>query len=70
MLVCICSADCRRLSNPGSCVSDTKCISSEMKKKLHHSDAIRLIMLRLILTLQNQCSRVAVYLLTGIGFGR
>ena len=34
MLVCICSADCRRLSNPGSCVSDTKCISSEMKKKI------------------------------------
>ena len=31
MLVCICSTDCRRLSNPGSCISDTKRIGSKMK---------------------------------------
>ena len=44
MLVCICSADCRRLSNPGSCVSDTKCIGSKMEK-FTSLDAIRSILL-------------------------
>ena len=68
MLVCICSADCRRLSNPGSCVSDTKCIGSKMEKiYIIGCDTFHLY---IILTLQNQYYRVSVFLLTGIAFGR
>ena len=67
MLVCICSADCRRLSNPGSCVSDTKCIGSKMKKIY----IIGCDMFHLVTFYRNALYYcVPLFLLTGIVFGR